>query len=71
MRIIFGRGFHLYQNHEHFQRAFWVIEKDLELLEQLETLKKYYYPFREFLEEMIEKGYNTDLTKIREWIENE
>ena len=47
------------------------IEKDLEVLEQLETLKKYYPPFREFLEEMFEKGHNEDLTKIKEWLENE
>ena len=47
------------------------IEKDFELLEQLEILKKYYPPFREFLEEMFEKGYNEDLTKIKEWLENE
>ena len=48
-----------------------IIEKDLELLEQLEILKKYYPPFREFLEEMFEKGYNEDLTKVKEWLENE
>ena len=47
------------------------IEKDLELLEQLEILKKYYPPFKEFLEEMFEKGYNEDLTKIKEWLGNE
>ena len=47
------------------------IEKDLEVLEQLEILKKYYPPFREFLEEMFEKGYNEDLTKIKEWLEND
>ena len=47
------------------------IEKDLELLGQLEILKKYYPPFKEFLEEMFEKGYNEDLTKIKEWLENE
>ena len=47
------------------------IEKDLEVLEQLETLKKYYPPFREFLEEMFEKGHNEDLTKIKEWLEND
>lgn len=47
------------------------IEKDLELLEQLEILKKYYPPFKEFLEEMFEKGYNEDLTKIKEWLINE
>ena len=47
------------------------IEKDLELLEQLEILKKYYPPFKKFLEEMFEKGYNEDLTKIKEWLEND
>ena len=47
------------------------IDKDLEVLEQLEILKKYYPPFREFLEEMFEKGYNEDLTKIKEWLEND
>ena len=48
-----------------------IIEKDLELLEQLEILKKYYPPFKGFLEEMFEKGYNEDLTKIKEWLGNE
>ena len=48
-----------------------IIEKDLELLEQLEILKKYYPPFKDFLEEMFEKGYNEDLTKIKEWLGNE
>ena len=48
-----------------------IIEKDLELLEQLEILKKYYPPFKEFLEEMFEKGYNEDLTKVKGWLENE
>ena len=47
------------------------IEKDLEQLEQLKILKKYYPPFKEFLEEMFEKGYNEDLTKIKEWLINE
>lgn len=47
------------------------IKKDLELLEELEILKKYYPPFKEFLEEMFEKGYNEDLTKIKEWLEND
>lgn len=48
-----------------------VIEKDLEVLEQLETLKNYYPPFKEFLEEMFKKGYNEDLTKVKEWLEND
>ena len=47
------------------------IEKDLEILEQLEILKKYYSPFKKFLEEMFEKGYNEDLVKIKEWLEND
>ena len=47
------------------------IEKDLEILEQLEILKKYYSPFKKFLEEMFEKGYNKDLTKVKDWLENE
>ena len=49
---------------------FETIEKDLEILEQLEILKKYYSPFKKFLEEMFEKGYNKDLTKVKEWLEN-
>ena len=52
---------------EHYK----VIKKDLEVLEQLETLKKYYPPFKKFLEEMFEKGYNEDLKKLKEWLENE
>ena len=47
------------------------IKKNLEILEQLETLKKYYPPFKEFLEEMFEKGYNEDLKKLKEWLEND
>ena len=47
------------------------IKKKLEILEQLETLKKYYPPFKEFLEEMFEKGYNEDLKKVKEWLEND
>ena len=46
------------------------IEKDLEILEQLETLKKYYPPFKEFLDEMFEKGYNEDLKKVKEWLDD-
>ena len=48
-----------------------IIEKDLEILEQLEILKKYYSPFKKFLEEMFEKGYNKDLVKVKEWLEND
>ena len=48
-----------------------IVEEDLELLEELEILKKYYSPFKKFLEEMFKKGYNDDLTKVREWLENE
>ena len=47
------------------------IEKDLEVLDQLEILKKYYSPFKKFLEEMFEKGYNEDLKKVKEWLEND
>ena len=47
------------------------IKKNLEILEQLETLKKYYSPFKKFLEEMFEKGYNKDLTKVKEWLGND
>ena len=52
------------------EENFKIIKKDLELLEQLEILKKYYPPFKEFLEEMFEKGYNEDLKKVKEWLEN-
>ena len=52
---------------EHYK----VIKKDLEVLEQLETLKKYYPPFKEFLDEMFEKGYNEDLKKVKEWLEDD
>ena len=48
-----------------------LLKKDLEILEQLEILKKYYSPFKEFLEEMFEKGHNGDLKKIKEWLEDE
>ena len=48
-----------------------IIKQDLEVLEQLEILKKYYSPFKKFLEEMFEKGYNEDLTKVKEWLEND
>ena len=53
------------------EKAIDIIEKDLEILEQLETLKKYYPPFKEFLEEMFEKGYNEDLKKVKEWLEDD
>lgn len=48
-----------------------IIEKDLEVLNQLEILKNYYPPFKEFLEEMFKNGYNEDLTKIKEWLEDD
>lgn len=48
-----------------------IVEEDLELLEELEILKKYYSPFKTFLEEMFKKGYNDDLTKVKGWLENE
>lgn len=50
---------------------FETIEKELEVLDQLEILKKYYSPFKKFLEEMFEKGYNEDLKKVKEWLEND
>ena len=53
------------------EKAIEKIEKDLEILEQLEILKKHYSPFKKFLEEMFEKGYNEDLVKIKEWLEND
>ena len=56
---------------EHNKEKIEQLEKSLEVLEQLEILKKYYSPFREFLEEMFEKGHNEDLTKVKEWLENE
>ena len=53
------------------EKAIEKIEKDLEILEQLEILKKHYSPFKKFLEEMFEKGYNEDLVKIKEWLEDD
>ena len=53
------------------EECYDIVIKDLEVLEQLETLKKYYSPFKEFLEEMFEKGYNEDLKKVKEWLESE
>ena len=53
------------------EECYDIIIKDLEVLEQLETLKKYYTPFKKFLEEMFEKGYNEDLKKLKEWLGND
>ena len=53
------------------EECYDIVIKDLEILEQLEILKKYYSPFKEFLEEMFEKEHNKDLTKVKEWLENE
>ena len=53
------------------EKAIEKIEKDLKVLEQLEILKKYYSPFKEFLEEMFEKEHNKDLTKVKEWLEHD
>ena len=53
------------------EECYDIVIKDLEVLEQLETLKKYYPPFKEFLEEMFEKGYNEDLIKVKEWLKND
>lgn len=48
-----------------------IIKKDLEVLEELEILRNYYPPFKDFLKEMFKNGYNEDLTKIKEWLDNE
>lgn len=56
---------------EHNKEEIKQLEKSLKVLEQLEILKKYYPQFKEFLEEMFEKGHNEDLTKIKEWLSNE
>lgn len=56
---------------EHNKEEIEQIKKSLEVLEQLEILKKYYPPFKEFIEEMFEKGHNEDLTKVKEWMKNE
>lgn len=48
-----------------------IIEKDLELLEEFEILKNYYPDFKDFLTKMFENGYNTDLKKIKEWLNND
>ena len=47
------------------------IKKDLEVLEELEILRNYYPPFKDFLKEMFKNGYNEDLIKIKEWLEND
>lgn len=47
-----------------------LVKRDLEVLAELEILKKYYPPFKEFLEEMFKNGYNEDLKNIKEWLEN-
>ena len=59
------------QSETPFYEDFDLVKKDLEVLAELEILKKYYPPFKKFLEEMFEKGYNKDLTKVKEWLENE
>lgn len=56
---------------EHNKEEIEQVKKSLEVLEQLEILKKYYPPFKKFLEEMFEKGHNEDLTKVKEWSSNE
>ena len=56
---------------EHNKKEIEQLEKSLEVLYQLEILKKYYPPFKEFLENMFEKGHNEDLSKIKEWLSNE
>lgn len=66
-----GHAAYLKDEVESASNAYDKIEKDLELLEQLEILKKYYPPFKEFLEEMFKNGHNEDLTKIKEWLEND
>lgn len=47
-----------------------IIGKDLKLLGQLETLKNYYGPFSQFLEDMFKQGHNEDLTEIKKWLGN-
>lgn len=59
------------QSETPFYEDFDLVKRDLEILAELEILKNYYPPFKEFLEEMFEKGYNKDLTKVKEWLENE
>lgn len=59
------------QSETPFYDDFDLVKKDLEVLAELEILKNYYPPFKEFLEEMFKNGYNEDLTKIKEWLEND
>ena len=66
-----GSAYYLEDEVELASNAYNKLEKDLDVLEQLEILKNYYPPFKEFLEEMFKNGYNEDLTKIKEWLENE
>ena len=54
-----------------YNKEIIIIEKDLEILEEFEILKNYYEPFKQFLKDMNEKGYNKDLTKVKEWLEND
>ena len=54
-----------------YNKEIIIIEKDLEILEEFEILKNYYEPFKQFLKDMFEKGYNKDLTKVKEWLEND
>ena len=56
---------------EHNKEEIEQVKKSLEVLYQLEILKKYYPPFKEFLENMFEKGHNEDLSKVKEWLSNE
>ena len=65
-----GHAAYLKDEVESASNAYNKLEKDLEVLNQLEILKNYYPPFKEFLEEMFKNGYNDDLTKIKEWLEN-
>ena len=65
-----GSAYYLKDEVESASNAYNKLEKDLEVLNQLEILKNYYPPFKEFLEEMFKNGYNDDLTKIKEWLEN-
>ena len=65
-----GHAVYLKDEVESASNAYNKLEKDLEVLNQLEILKNYYPPFKEFLEEMFKNGYNEDLTKIKEWLEN-
>ena len=66
-----GHAAYLKDEVESASNAYNKIEKDLEVLAELEILKNYYPPFKEFLEEMFKNGYNEDLTKIKEWLEDD